>query len=93
MTEQSREPRTSVTLNHMESRIKIIRFTLMPGTTTTFCNLQMINGYSVWGMSACVDPSRYDQELGEKYSYDDAISKLWALEGYLLAEEIHSKGN
>ena len=92
MNEQSKEARTTVTLNYMQDRIKKVTYTLMEGTTTTFCCLEMSNGYTVWGMSACVDPSKYNQGLGEKYSYEDAINKLWPLEGYLLAEELYNKG-
>jgi hypothetical protein len=79
----------TVTLNDIQDRIKKTTYTLMPGTTTTMCQLEMVNGYSVWGMSACVDPSAYNQGLGEKYSYEDAINKLWPLEGYLLSERLY----
>lgn len=81
---------TTVTLNSIQDRIAKATYRLMPGTTTTFCQLDMVNGYSVWGMSACVDASKYNQALGEKYAYEDAINKLWPLEGYLLAERLHS---
>lgn len=81
---------TTVTLNSIQDRIAKATYHLMPGTTTTFCQLDMVNGYSVWGMSACVDASKYNQALGEKYAYEDAINKLWPLEGYLLAERLHS---
>jgi hypothetical protein len=80
---------TTVTLNGMQDRVKKATYHLMPGTTTTFCQLEMVNGYSVWGMSACVDPAKYNQGIGEKYAYEDAINKLWPLEGYLLAERLY----
>lgn len=82
---------TAVTLNGIQDRIAKTTYHLMPGTTTTFCQVDMVNGYSVWGMSACVDPSKYNRALGEKYAYEDAINKLWPLEGYLLAERLHSQ--
>ena len=53
----------------------------------------MENGYVVVGTSACVDPLKFNQALGEKYSYENAIDKLWPLEGYLLAEELFKNGN
>lgn len=93
MNEQVKEVRTTVTLNYIQDRIKKVSYTLMEGSTTTFCHLEMVNGYSVWGMSACVDPTKYNQGLGEKYSYEDAINKLWPLEGYLLAEELYRQEN
>ncbi len=80
---------TTVTLNGMQDRIAKTTYHLMPGTTTTFCQIEMVNGYSVWGMSACVDATKYNQSLGEKYSYEDAINKLRPLEGYLLAERLY----
>lgn len=80
---------STVTLNDMQDRIKKVTYHLMPGTTTTFCQMDMVNGYTVWGKSACVDPAKYNQALGEKFAYEDAIKQLWPLEGYLLAEALY----
>jgi hypothetical protein len=54
--------------------------------------MTMVNGYVVLGTSACADPTMFNKALGEQYSYADAIEKLWPLEGYLLREELFSKG-
>lgn len=89
MNPQIKKARTTVTLNDIQDRIKKVSYHLMSDTTTTFCQVDMVNGYVVWGMSACIDSSKYNQALGEKYSYEDAINKLWPLEGYLLSEEIY----
>lgn len=78
-----------VTLNDMQDRIRDVAYVLMPDGRTTFCCLTMVNGYSVYGKSACVDAAEYNLALGEKYSYEDAINQLWPLEGYLLAERIY----
>lgn len=88
MDVKENEMKRTVSLPNMQERIKSVSYTLMPGTTTTFCQLTMVNGYVVWGKSACVDPAMYNQGLGEKYSYEDAINQLWPLEGYLLAEKL-----
>jgi hypothetical protein len=77
---------TSVTLNDIIARVTETIYSVLPGTTTTVCQLRMVNGYTVLGTSACVDPTKYNQALGEKYAYEDAINKCWPLEGYLLAE-------
>jgi hypothetical protein len=77
---------TSVTLNDIIARVTKTIYSVLPGTTTTVCQLRMVNGYTVLGTSACVDPTKYNQALGEKYAYEDAINKCWPLEGYLLAE-------
>lgn len=66
-------------------------FTLLPNTTTTICNLKLKNGYSVQGMSACVDPANYRENVGEFYSRKAAIEKLWPLAGFALAERIHQE--
>ena len=61
-------------------------YTVLPDTTTTICQLFIKNGYVVIGTSACVDPKNYNQAVGEKFAFENAIDKLWPLEGYLLAE-------
>jgi hypothetical protein len=91
MNEQTKTFRTKVTLEDIQSKVKKTTFTLLPDGKTTICQLQMENDYTVNGHSACVDPANYNQALGEKYSYEDAINKAWPLEGYLLAEEIHQR--
>jgi hypothetical protein len=45
------------------------------------------NGFTVEGSSACVVKEEYNQALGEKYSFEKVIDKMWELEGYLLAEK------
>lgn len=83
---------SKVFMSDMLARVKKATYTLMPGTTTTFCQLEMVNGYTVWGKSACVDPNKYSQALGEKYAFEDAVNQLWPLEGYLLAERRYQAG-
>jgi hypothetical protein len=79
---------TKVTLEGMRQRMQKVSYHLMPETTTTFCQIEMKNGYVVWGKAACVDKANYNQALGEKYAYEDAINQLWPLEGYLLSEKL-----
>jgi hypothetical protein len=88
MEHPEKPPRTAVSLNDIQDKVKKTTYTVLPDTTTTICQLHMENGYVILGTSACVDPSKYNQALGEKYAYEDAINKAWPLEGYLLAEEI-----
>lgn len=80
--------RTAVSLNDIQGKVKKTVYTVLPDTTTTVCQLFMENGYTIIGTSGCVDPTKFNKALGEKYSYEDAINKAWPLEGYLLAEEI-----
>ncbi len=54
--------------------------------TLTICVLTLANGFKVTGESACVDPRNFEQEIGEGYARKNAVAKIWALEGYALAE-------
>jgi hypothetical protein len=83
--------RTKVSLNDIQGKVKKTTYTVLPDGKTTVCQLHMENGYTINGYSACVDPASYNQALGEKYAYEDAINEAWPLEGYLLAEEIFQR--
>lgn len=78
-------PAERVTDEYMKSRIKVHDFERLHGTTT-ICRITLDNGYSVHGISACVNPKNYDQKVGEKIAYDNAYRQLWPLFGFLLAE-------
>ena len=79
-------PYEKVTKDGIEQRIAATDYMVLPNSTVTICSLTMNNGYSVRGESACVDSRNFDMEIGRQIAYRDAFSKLWALEGYLLAE-------
>ena len=55
----------------------------------TFCVLVLKNGFTVTGESACASPENFDAEIGRKVAHDNAISKVWMLEGYLLKQQLH----
>lgn len=55
----------------------------------TFCVLVLENGFTVTGESACASPENFDPEIGKKIAKGNAIQKVWALEGYLLKEQLH----
>jgi hypothetical protein len=84
-------PRTAVTMNDILAKVVKTTYTILPDAKTTVCLLHMANGYTIMGTSSCVDPAKFNQALGEKYAYEDAINKAWPLEGYLLAEEIFNR--
>lgn len=58
------------------------------GTTVTICLLTLRNGFSVTGESACASIENFDEELGQKIARDNAVEKIWALEGYLLKQSL-----
>lgn len=78
-------PFEKVTLEYMERRIASVTYHRI-GDTVTLCNIELDNGYSVRGESACVDPGNYNQEIGESLAYKQALGKLWPLFGFLLSE-------
>lgn len=78
-----------VTLDGIKAKIKGETYLVLPDGRTTLCILDLENGYTIKGLSACVDPAEFDLNLGRKYAFDDAINQIWSLEGYLLAEKIY----
>ena len=78
-----------VTLEQIESKIKNTTYLVLPDGRTTLCTLTLENGYTIQGLSACVDISNFDLQLGRKYAREDAVRQIWPLEGYLLAEKMH----
>lgn len=67
---------------------KPAQFYVFPGTTVTVCLIELENGFTVLGESACASPENFNQEIGEKLAYDQAKNKVWALEGYLLKQKL-----
>lgn len=57
-------------------------------TSLTVCCLTLENGFTVVGESACASPENFNAELGRKIARDNARSKVWALEGYLLRQKL-----
>ena len=77
-----------VTLESIINKIVGEMYLVLPDGRTTVCMLTMQNGYTVKGMSACVDASNFDMNIGRKIAFEDAIRQIWPLEGYLLAERL-----
>jgi hypothetical protein len=80
-----------VTLDGIKAKIKGETYLVLPDGRTTLCILDLENGYTIKGLSACVDPAEFDLNLGRKYAFEDAFKQIWALEGYLLAERLHEE--
>ena len=80
-----------VTLEGIKAKIKDECFIVLPDGRTTVCMLTLENGYTIKGMSACVDASNFNIDMGRKISYEDAVRQIWPLEGYLLAEVIYAQ--
>ncbi len=56
------------------------------GDTLTVCVLTLKNGFTVTGESACINKADFDADIGQKIAYDNAVEKIWQLEGYLAVQ-------
>lgn len=63
-------------------------FTTLPSGKTMICELILRNGFSVRGEASVVSKENFNQEVGEKISFQDARDKIWQLEGYLLQQRL-----
>lgn len=54
----------------------------------TFCVLVLANGFTVTGESACASPENFDADIGRKIARENAVNKIWMLEGYLLKQKL-----
>ena len=60
-----------------------------PLSTLTFCVLELSNGFTVTGESACASPENFDAEVGRKIARQNAVNKMWPLMGYALKQRLH----
>lgn len=81
----------TVTLEQIQSKIKGEVYLVLPDGRSTLCMLTMENGYTVKGLSACVDAANFNMDIGRKIAFEDAMKQIWPLEGYLLAERMHDE--
>lgn len=77
-----------VTPDRIEEVIVSEQYHVFAGTTFTACLLTLQNGYTVIGESACASPENFDAALGRKIARQNAANKIWALEGYLLRQNL-----
>ena len=55
----------------------------------TFCVIELRNGFTVTGESACASPENFDADLGRRIARINAEQKIWSLMGYNLKERLH----
>lgn len=83
-------PAPRVTEDFIKSQIRHIVFQ-QAFKTVTLCHIELLNGFSVCGESACVNPANFNKEVGESMAHKNAFAKLWPLFGFLLAEDQYRK--
>lgn len=76
----------TVTIERIESLI--VKEDYFNNGKSTVCILTLKNGFEVIGTSGVVDKSKFDEEIGNKFAREQAINKMWELEGYRLQWEL-----
>lgn len=79
-----------ITLDDIKAKVEKTYFHVPEGTTLTICVLTLKNGFTVTGESACASPENFDADLGARLAIDNALNKIWQLEGYLLRERLYN---
>lgn len=80
-----------LTPTDIDLAIKNEQYHVFEGTTLTVCALTLQNGYVVTGESASASPENFDEEIGKKIARENARSKIWQLEGYLLRQRLYEE--
>lgn len=82
-----------VTLDSMKAKISSVEF-IRPKSapTTTIAVVILENGFSLIGTSASADAKNFDAEFGQKVAEENALSKMWPLEGYPLRQRLSETG-
>ena len=57
----------------------------------TFCVIQLRNGFTVTGESACASPENFNVEIGRRIARENAVAKLWTLLGFSLRQRLHEQ--
>jgi hypothetical protein len=77
-----------ITSEHIDACIVDERYHVFARSTVTICLLELRNGFMVTGESACASIENFNAEIGRKIAKDNAMSKIWMLEGYRLKEHL-----
>lgn len=65
-----------ITKEFLESEIISVEYNRLQGTLT-HCTITVKSGFVFTGESVCVDPNNFDQELGEKFAYEQELDQMW----------------
>lgn len=71
-----------ITPDYLESLVTDETYTRPDRGTLTVCVLTLQGGTQLTGESNVIDAANFDAELGRRYAREDAVKKLWQLEGF-----------
>jgi len=66
----------------------IVKETFYQHDLLTICVLDLSNGFTVLGQSACADPANFMEDVGQRLARKDAENKIWMLMGYELKSKV-----
>ena len=69
-----------------------VTYDYSPLALLTFCVLELRNGFTVTGESACASPENFDAEIGRRIARENAVQKVWPLMGYELRSKLAEQG-
>lgn len=78
-------------INELCGRPESAQYHVFGNTCLTVCCIELPNGFTVTGESACASPENFNAELGRKIAFENAKQKVWALEGYTLRNKLAGK--
>ncbi len=79
-----------LTPESIDSVIVSETFTVLPSGKVMVCELTLRNGFTVRGEAATVSKANFNHEIGQRISRENARSKVWELEGYLLQDRLRA---
>lgn len=66
---------------------------LIRGGRFMVCIILTKGGYYVTGESAPINPAEFTEELGKKYSREDAVEKIWYAEGIVKRKQFFAESS
>jgi hypothetical protein len=89
LIQAKRLTRPRLTPADIDATIKAETYTTLPSGKVMVCELTLCNGFTVRGEAAVVSKGNFNEEIGRKISRENARSKVWELEGYLLQQRLY----
>ena len=80
-----------ITKEFLESEIIAVEYKRL-SERLTHCTITVKNGFQFTGESACVDPTDYNEDIGNKIAYNHAFDKMWLPYGFWLRQKMRDEG-
>lgn len=81
-----------MTSDFVEKLIGHTAFQLLPDGRSTVCQITLVNGFTLSGISSFIDTGNYDEEVGRSRAYEKAMQKVRDAAALLFAEQQYEIG-